>query len=196
MKARFGSNIPLRPTRMALAILIASLFVSALIGITIILIGRFDETEMRILATAGTLAGFSVLSLPSLFHLERGRYHYISLLGLLASFTFFALVLFVIWDVGTFSGEVFGKILATAGVIAFSINHVLLMLIATPIKVLVLVCQRATTLAITAVTVLILIVIWTGDIPDGMARIFGTLGVLDALGTIAVPLLVRMSRSR
>ena len=71
MKARFGSNIPLRPTRMALAILIASLFVSALIGITIILIGRFDETEMRILATAGTLAGFSVLSLPSLFHLER-----------------------------------------------------------------------------------------------------------------------------
>lgn len=196
MKARLGSNRPLRLTRIALSILITSLFVSALIGITVILIGRFDETGMRILATAATLAGFSVVSLPSLFHLERGGYQNIALLGVLASFIVFVLVLLVIWGEGIFDDEVYLKVLTTVGVIAFSINHILLMLIATPTKFVVLVCQRVTTLVITAVAVLILIVIWTGNIPDGMVRIFAILGVLDALGTIVMPLLVRMSRPR
>ena len=42
-------------------------------GIFVILIGDFDETEIKILLTAGSLAGLSILGLPSLFHIERNK---------------------------------------------------------------------------------------------------------------------------
>ena len=71
-------NLPRRPTRLALGALAFSFVGSALIGITIILLGDFGETELQVLATAGSLAGFSILSLPSLFHLERARYTYLT----------------------------------------------------------------------------------------------------------------------
>ena len=86
-----------RPTRLALGALGLSLVGSAMIGITIILVGDFEETEMRVLATTATLSGFSILSLPSLFHLERARYKYLVRMGISASLALFAVVLFVIW---------------------------------------------------------------------------------------------------
>jgi len=196
LKSLFASICPWRPTRLALAALAFSLAGSALIGITIILVGDFDETEMRVLATAGTLAGFSILSLPSLFHLERARYTYLTWVGISASLALFAMVLLVIWSGSVIGGEAFLKTLASVGVVAFATNHILLMLIATPTKIFISLCQWATTLIITTVGVIILIAIWTEEMPETMMRLFGALGVLDALGTITVPILVRMSRPR
>ena len=92
-----------RPTRVALGTLGLSLVGSAMIGITIILVGDFEETEMKVLATTATLSGFSILSLPSLFHLERARYTYLTWVGISASLALFAMVLLVIW-----SGNVIG----------------------------------------------------------------------------------------
>ena len=60
--------------RMALTVVMGSLVVSALIGIVIILTGSFGETQGRLLATTGALAASSLMALPSLLHLERGRY--------------------------------------------------------------------------------------------------------------------------
>ena len=184
-----------RPTRVASAALVLSLVVSAVIGIVIILIGDFDETEIRILATAATLAGFSILSLPSLFHLERGRYAYLTRVGISTSLIFFAMVLLIIWS-GEGHSEWFGKTLGTVGVLAFATNHALLMLIASPAKILISLLQWATILIIVIVAGLILIAIWTEEMPEMMMRLFGTLGVLDALGTITVPILVRATRRR
>ena len=191
-----GNIFPRRPTRLALATLVISLVGSALIGITIILVGDFDETEMRVLATAGSLAVFSILSLPSLFHLERARYTYLTWVGISASLVLFAMVLLVIWSGDILNGEAFGKTLGSAGVVAFATNHALLMLIATPRKILISLCQWATILIIATVCALILSFIWADEIPETMMRPFGVLGVLDALGTITVPILVRISRSR
>ena len=191
-----GNIFPRLPTRLGLATLVISLVGSALIGITIILVGDFDETEMRVLATAGSLAGFSILSLPSLFHLERARYTYLTWVGIPASLVLFAMVLLVIWSGDILNGEAFGKTLGSAGVVAFATNHALLMLIATPRKILISLCQWATILIIATVGVLILIVIWAGEMPETMIRPVGALSVLDALGTISVPILVRLFRPR
>ena len=196
MKSLFTSICPWRPTRLALVSLAFSLTGSALIGIAIILVGDFDETEMRVLGTAGALAGFSVLSLPSIFHLEKARYTYLTWTGISASLVFLAMLLFVIWGENAIGGEAFMKTLASVGVVAFATNHICLMLIATPTKFFISICQRATILIIGTVGVLILIAIWTEDMPEMMVRFFGALGVLDALGTITVPILVRMFRTR
>ena len=185
----------MRPTRVASAALVLSLAVSAVIGIVIILVGDFDETEIRILATAGTLAGFSILSLPSLFHLARGRYAYLTLAGIATSLTLFAMVLIIIWGEEGYS-EWFGKTLGSVGVFAFATNHALLMLIASPAKILISLFQWATILIIVIVAGLILVAIWTEEMPEMMMRLFGTLGVLDALGTITVPILIRATRRR
>lgn len=195
MKRLFSRDAPWRPTRLALVVLAFSLAVSALIGITIILVGDFDETEIRVLATAGTLAGFSILSLPSLFHLERVSHKFLAWAGISSSLLLFAMVLSVIWSTDIIGGETFGKILVSIGVTAFAINHILLMLIATPEKIFVSVCQWLTVGVISIVGVLILSAIWWGGAPEMMMRLFGALGVLDALGTVAVPILVRISRS-
>lgn len=187
--------MPQRPTRLALYALALSLVVSALIGITVILLGDFDETEMKVLATAGMVAGFSILSLPSLFHWERSRYKYFTRVGVFASLLFFAMVLFVIWGGGLMAGEGFGKTLGTFGVVAFASNHALLILIARPSRVFIRLCQWGTIAVIGIVGTILLGAIWTGELAEPIMRILGTFAVLDALGTVAVPILVRISRS-
>ncbi len=69
------------PMRTALAVVMGSLVVSALIGIAIILAGSFGETQGRLLATTGALAASSLMALPSLLHLERGRYSHLAGVG-------------------------------------------------------------------------------------------------------------------
>jgi len=184
-----------RPTRVALGTLGLSLVGSAMIGITIILVGDFEETEMRVLATTATLSGFSILSLPSLFHLERARYKYLVRMGISASLALFAVALFVIWGGSLMGGERVLKTLASVAIVAFATNHILLILIATPSRILISLCQWSTTLIITMVSVVILVAVWTEEMPETMVRPFSSLIVLDALGTITVPIMVRISRS-
>jgi len=191
-----SSSLPRRPTRLALAALAFSLVSSALIGITIILLGDFDETEIRVLATAGSVAGFSILALPSLFHFERTRYTYLTWLGISSTLALFTMVLFGIWSGNALGGETFGKTLASVGATAFATNHALLLLIPTTPKILISLCQWATILIIAIVCVLILGIVWTEEMPDMMMRLFGALGVLDALGTVLVPILVKTLRPR
>ena len=166
-----------------------------MIGITIILVGDFGETEMRVLATTGAMSGFSVLSLPSLFHLERARYKYLVRIGISASLALFAIVLFVIWGGRVTGGELVLKTLASVAIVAFATNHILLILIATPSRILISLCQWSTTLIIIMVSVLILVAVWTEGMPETMVRPFSSLVILDALGTITVPIVVRISRS-
>ena len=191
-----GNILYPRPTRLALSLLSISLAGSALIGIVIILLGDFDSTEIRVLATAGSLAGFSILSLPSLFHLERGRYKSLAYMGILSSLILFTILVFMIWNGNIVGGEVFGKTLASVGVTAIGTNHALLLLIPTPAKILISLFQQATTLIIAIVSILILGIIWTEEMPETMLRLLGVLGVLNALGTVTVPILVRISRPR
>lgn len=183
-----------KPTRIALVAIVLSLVSSAGIGIIIVLVGDFDETEVKILATTGTLTGFSILSLPSLFHLERTRYPYVSKVAIFASIAFFGMILLLIWGGDIGGGEMFWKSLGSAGVVSIAINHSLLLLIPISTKKLISLSQRITVSIIAIVGILILVAIWVGDLPGPLIRILGALVILDALGTIAVPMLVRISK--
>ena len=195
MKSLTNIIDPAHPTRLALAILISSIIISALTGIVIVLIGDFDETEVKVLATAGSSAAFSILSFPSLFHLERKRYFYLTRLGINASLISLGMTIFAIWGPDISNGEIYGQTLGSAMVFAFFINHALLMLIAQPKKSVIRACQLITIFVIITVGVMALIGIWANDLPEIMLRILATLIILDALGTISVPIFIKISRS-
>ena len=89
----------------------------------------------------------------------------------------------------------FGKILASIGIIAFSTNHALLILIAEQVNKRITICQRATVLIISIVSVLLLLGIWTEKMPEIIIRPLAALVILDALGTISVPILAKTSKS-
>ena len=73
-------------------------------------------------------------------------------------------------------------------------NHALLILIATPINILILTCQRLTLGTIVIIGIILLIVVWTEEMHDTMPRILGVLVIIDVLGIILVPMLSRSFR--
>ena len=182
------------PTKIAFVGIVCSLFISAAVGIFVILIGDFDETEIKILLTAGSLAGLSILALPSLFHLERNQYITIARVGILTAIVGFLAVQLVIWSEGDIGGEFFWKTVVTIGVLAFSTNHVLSLFMARVEKSIIAASRWVTVVAIATVAIFILYVIWMDEVPEQTIRIFASVVVLDALGTIAFPIIVRLSK--
>jgi hypothetical protein len=104
------------------------------------------------------------------------------------------MILLLIWGGDIGGGEMFWKSLGSAGVVSIAINHSLLLLIPISTKKLISLSQRITVSIIAIVGILILVAIWVGDLPGPLIRILGALVILDALGTIAVPMLVRISK--
>lgn len=184
----------LKPTKLAFITLVFCLLISAIIGIILILIGDFGEIEFKTLGTAATLAGFSIVSLPSLFYLERYRYQFISKFGFISCTFFFSLILLLIWVGEPVGEDIFFKVTATFGIFSFSTNHILLILIAKPVTKFILISQRLTTIAISILALLLLLAIWTiEDMPGFLARITAAISIIVALGTIAVPILTRIN---
>ena len=180
--------------RTALIILVALLIVSAAISISVILVGSFDDTELRILATSGVLSGYTALMMPSLVHIEGGRNSLLTRFAITSTSVTLIMILLLIWG-GDPIGEAFFKGLASVAVLAIATNHALVLLITKSTKVIVRIFQRATISIIALVAAFFLLAIWNGGMAEPLLRVFLTLAILDALGSIATPILVRSTRS-
>tara|TARA_B110001454_G_C12447092_1_gene320431 strand:- start:34 stop:612 length:579 start_codon:yes stop_codon:yes gene_type:complete len=183
----------IKPTRIALTTLVLCLIASAVIGIIIVLIGDFEEIQIKILGTVAALAGFSLISLPSIFNLEKQRYQFIGKPGILMSLIFFLLILIIIWGSDEFGNELIGKLTFTSGVIAVALNHILLLFITKPNTRTLLFCQKVTALIICMVASIIIVGVWTEEMSDAMFKVLITLVILDVLGTISLPILGRIN---
>ena len=182
----------IKPTKLASITIVTSLVISSLVGIAIIVIGDVGTIEMKILGTTAALGGCSLLCLPSLFNLERYRYKMFTAPGMLLSVTFFGLLLFLMWSENTLDGEYFLKSIFTIGVIAFAINHSLLLMMIKPMKTLVDRAQKATIGVLSVVAVLILLSVWSNEFPEPLIRLLISFIILDVLGTVSLPLLSRL----
>ena len=180
--------------RVALIILISLLIISAIIGIAVILLGTFDETEIRILITCGVLCAYTALMTPSLFHIGRGRYPCLTKTAMTTTSITLVMVLFLVWGEGPIKGDFYFRILATLGVVAVSTNHSLVLLITRSTKLIVKVFQQTTVSIIVLVTIFFLVAIWNDGLPEPLLRVFFVLVVLDALGSIATPILFKSIR--
>ena len=181
--------------RIALMILVALLIISAAIGVSVILMGSFGDTEVRVLATSGVLSSYTVLMMPSLFHIEGGRYSHLTRLAVTATSITLVLILLLIWGVGPIGEEPLFRVLASVAVLSVATNHSLVLLITRSAKLIVQISQRATIAVIASVAAFFMFAIWNDGMEEPFLRVFLALAVLDALGSIATPILVRSTRS-
>ena len=172
---------------------IGSIAGCGLVGIYCLLLGRMGSLEERILATTATVGGASILGLAAAIPWERRRWHPIGLLGILAAASALVLILLLIWlPTPQRQPEWFVKSVLIACVAAVALPHIGLISLARLRRGYEWV-RKATVAVIALLAAQMSFVVITDIDGDLMFRLMGILGISDACGTIAVPILHRIS---
>lgn len=181
--------------RAFLATTLASLVVSAAIGIVFLLLGDFGPTHQNILLTALVVGGFSLTGWASVT--REGSWWMWPLRPLGAATSTVALVVVVlrIWHLVEDAND-FWRVLVTLTVLAFSLAHLSLLAGYRPDSRLVWVWRAGAMLAAVAVAFLIIGGMWGYIDTDGEGfylRLLGIVGILDLMGTLALFPLSRLA---
>lgn len=177
--------------RWAITTIIVSLSLTALIGIVAVLSGTIDETVGRILGTTLAVGFTAVLVLGCLSQLGR-RFQLVGLAGIALSLLSLLCCLVLIWGSFDFSSsEVLWKTFGVSLVLGFSLAQASLLLLLAGRRSRALRLGLWATLASIAVLALLIVLIILSDgevYTDGYLRALVTFAILDALGTIVVPI--------
>lgn len=182
---------------------VVSLAISAALGIAAVLGGEFGELQGRILFSTLVVAAFGTTSLCHLAVVARSV-RSVGFTGVAVSLGAAACALVLIWDDRS-AGEPdasWWKALGVLGIAAFSLAQAnLLLLLAAGADRAVRGGLVVTLIAVTGVAVLCALPVLTdGRIPgpddEPYLRSLAVLGILDALGTIALPVLGLVLRRR
>jgi hypothetical protein len=173
---------------------IASVALSALIGIVVILFGNFGELESKVLLTTLTVTVTSILGLACGAYLESGRGRILPLAGIMFAVVTFAMWLIVIWAGSNPPGSSFMEITMSATLLAAACSHLSLLSLAT-LAAKFQWTQTAAAVLIWLATALIFALIWANlhDYEGTIGRVLGVLGILVATVTILTPVLHRLS---
>jgi len=177
--------------------LIGSLILAAGMGIYAFLLGRWGETEVRILLTTLSISFCSMTALASAAAFARGREFVLSyglaVAGVIVSAVTFLLFMGAIWFGDDFN-EPYAKTMVIAGILSFSLGQSCLLGLASLPGHLRWV-YWFTVIAITALAVLSggLIVFEIDN--EALFRVLGILGILDGCGTLTIPILARLYRA-
>lgn len=182
---------------------VASLLVASLCGIVALLGGGFGDLQARIVATTLIVAAFGTSALCHLAVVTRAV-RALGFAGLAASVVAAGAALWLVWGGdGLFEGDGDGSVLKTllvTTIVAISLAHANLLLLLAERRRTVIRAGLGLTLAAIAVvaTMLALPVITDGAVGDRewYWRWFGVAGIVDALGTIALPVLALVLRGR
>lgn len=195
---------PVRGARRAMIVaVVASLIVASLCGIVALLGGGFGDLQARIVATTLIVAAFGTSALCHLAVVTRSV-RVLGFAGLAASVIAAGAALWLVWSGDElFEGDGDGSVLKTllvATIVAISLAHANLLLLLAERRRTVIRTGLVLTLAAIAVaaTMLALPVITDGAVGGGewYWRWFGVAGIVDALGTIALPVLALVLRGR
>ncbi|MBI3744573.1 MAG: hypothetical protein HY261_09875 [Chloroflexi bacterium] len=185
-----GSQRPL--TRIVLITLVAALVVSAAVAIVFVIRGHFGHTEAKVLGTTGVVAGFGIFTFPCMLHYERGRFTALSAFGIASSLLLACLLIAGIWVNDGVSNDQFWQTVVSVAIAAVGTNHIAVMLFAKSPHRLVRLTLYAT-LTLTSILALTLIgAVWGEPDSDGFLRFVAVLSILDALGTLSVPIVSRL----
>jgi hypothetical protein len=178
-----------------LIVLIASLTISALLGVWVLLVGEIGDVESRILITTLSFGGFSVTGLAASVRLDRRRFVPVGVGGLIASGVALVLSLTAIWArIG--DSQVFFQLLGTSVVIAVALAYASLVLLVKPAHGAVAAVVAMTEIFAGVIAASIIGIIWADtDPPELMARGLGALAILAVLGTLVAPILNRVLRT-
>lgn len=189
--------------RAAIIAVVVSLVIAAAIGIVALVSGDFGELQGRIILSTLTVAAFGTTALCHLAIVARAV-RVVGFVGIAASL-FAAVSAFLLiwtdWD-ELVDGDALVKALLSSAILAASLAQAnLLLLLARQRNVLIRLGLGVTLVAVATVVVMLWLTIFTdGDIPgdDGSAywRALGVVGIVDALGTIALPIVALILRAR
>jgi len=179
------------PKRIALWFLIASVGASALLGIIIVLAGTFSEIEVRIVITTLTISAMSICALAAGALWEKGQKKVLSMTGIVLAILAAFLILFGIWT--KTNGEEFWKFSASVGLVAVATAHACLLALASLSRSFAW-ARVAAFVAVYALAIEIIYVIYQQPRGDTMARIIGATSIVVAALTIVTPVFHRLSR--
>lgn len=167
---------------------LASLIVSAGIGIGIFLFGDLGETQSKLLLTALAVAGFSLTGWASVARNSSWWLWPLQPLGAAASVVGLVVATLSIWELIATDDQVW-QLIATLSLVAFSLGHLSLLSAFRPANLLVRACWLATMAAVLAVAFVLLNGIWGPIHPDNREAFFRILGIvviLDVLGSLVL----------
>jgi hypothetical protein len=183
--------------RVAIIVIIASLSITALIGIVTLLTGDFGDVQRKIMLTTLAIGLFSIVSLCDLAVAGR-RFQRAGYLGILVSLVALVAALILIWtDFGSMQPEALWKTFGLTTIAGVSLAHAnLLLLLGERRRSVVRIGLWVTVALIALLAVLLwLLILTNGDIgTDGYGRLVGTVAILDVLGTIVVPVVSKFLR--
>ncbi|MGB7210877.1 MAG: hypothetical protein WBD27_19640 [Pyrinomonadaceae bacterium] len=176
-----------------LYLLIASIAMSAMIGIGVILFGNFGKFETKVLLTTLTVTVTSILGLACGAYLETGRSRILPLSGIALAIISAVLWIILIWG-GELRGKGFVKILMSVTVLAASCSHLSLLSLA-QLERRFKWAYFAAHIVVSMLAAILVWLIWTiVDNPSDLTgRVIGVLSILVAAITILTPILHKLS---
>jgi len=172
--------------------LIGSIALSALMGIYVLVVGGDGELEGKVLVTALSISGLSILVMACGAALERGKLGWLPHAGTATAAAGFVFLMILIWDLG--SHRVWAQCalsLITASAAAAVASLLSLAALAPRFRWV----RMLGFLSDAALATTLILFIW--DILDpqneALARMTGVLAILLGAATVAVPILHRMS---
>ncbi len=174
---------------------IGSIALCGAIGVYCLLVGSFGSIQIRVLFSTMSIAAASILGLASAIPWERRRWHPVGPVGAGAVAVALVMVLIIIWADGwiRWRGYLnFAEYVGVSCVWGVAFPHLGLMSLATVQRHHEWI-RRATVLAILLLATLITLTIFVTLKGDEWARAMGVIGIFVACGTIAIPILHRVS---
>ena len=185
-----------RTQRLMLKVFIWSIVCCAAVGIACLLGGAFGWLGGRVMATSGTVSGLALLGLASATVWERKRWQPVGPLGVGAGAVTLVLTLLAIWgDLDWTQEEHLYKGVACAWITTITLTHIALLSLAR-LKRSYEWVRVVTIIGIVLLAAQIVSTIIAEIDSDAWVRGMGVLAIATACGTIAVPLLHRMSAIR
>jgi hypothetical protein len=179
--------------RIFLYLFIASVGLSALIGIGVILFGDRGDFETMVMLTALTVTVTSILGLSCGAFLETGRGRVIPYIGIILALISAIMWIYLIWN-GTVHNDLFVKSLMSATLLSASCSHISLISLANLDKRFIW-SRFAIQAAVWSLTAYFLFLIWNPNWVDEQVsgRIIGVMSIVVAALTVVTPVFHKLS---
>ena len=183
----------MRPKIVFLYALIASVGLSAVIGIAVLIFGNFGDFEVKVLLTTLTITITSILGLACGAYLETSRGRIIPIAGIIAASVSCVLWIYLVWN-PTGNEAFFAKLLLSLTLFAAMCAHISLLSLA-DLDRRFLWSRYAFLAADWALTTYLLFLIWNGGWieHESTSRIIGVLSIVIAALTLVTPIFHKLS---
>lgn len=175
--------------------LIVALVISAVIGIVIFLVGDFGETEIKLLFTTLAIGGYSLTGLSCSTIHNRAKFKSFSVIGMLISVFAFLTTIIAIWDI--IDPDDMWQTVLIFIILSISMAHISLLLQIRPKSKKIKYSLFATIIFGTIVALMLIkSTITKFEDSEFYFRLLGVFSILVVLGTIATPILNRISEKK